>query len=118
MYLPYHQRQNRNIAFEEDGNGSQPLGHSMTGGQEEPPNDVSSAVPLHPLGVKPLGNKYFSDGNDARKHLGTLQGLPDEMLMQLLEYLDQCSLRLLGYTCKFLFACCMSDDIWKTIFLE
>ncbi|KAK4186162.1 hypothetical protein QBC35DRAFT_283276 [Podospora australis] len=119
MHLPYHQRLNRDLAFEEHANGSQSLSHhSMTVGQEETGDSLGSAVPLHPLGVKPLGNKYFSNGNDARKYMGTLQGLPDEMLIQLLEYLDQRTLRLFGYTCKFLFACCMADDIWKSVFLE
>ncbi|KAK0729176.1 hypothetical protein B0T21DRAFT_314739 [Apiosordaria backusii] len=123
MLLPHHQRHNRSIAFEEDGNGSQPLTHrNVTGNGDEEveledSNTGSSSVPLHPLGIKPLGNKYFSNGNDARKYMGSLQGLPDEMLIQLLEYLDTRTLRLLGYTCKFLFACCMSDDVWKTIFL-
>lgn len=80
--------------------------------------DASSSVPPHPLGIKPLGNKYLSNGDDARAFLGTLRILPDEMLMQLLEFLDQRTLRLLGYTCRFLYACSMSDDIWKTKFLE
>ena len=79
---------------------------------------VESSIPSHPLGIKPLGNKYFHDGRDARVLIGTLQVLPDEMLAQLLEYLDQRSLRLLGYTCSFLFAFCTSDDLWKALFLE
>jgi hypothetical protein len=40
------------------------------------------------------------------------------MLMQLLEFLDQRSLRYLGSTCRFLYAHCGSDDLWKSIFLE
>jgi hypothetical protein len=88
------------------------------GSHEEESTSLESSVPPHPLGIKPLGNKYFSDEQDARKFMGVLQVLPDEMLMQLLEYLDERSLRLLGYTCRFLFACCVADDIWKTKFLE
>lgn len=120
MILPHHQRPNRNVAFEEDRNASSSshsVSHPVTDSLEDS-NAIASAVPLHPLGIKPLGNKYFFNGNDARNYLGNLQALPDEMLMQLFEYLDPRTLRLLGYTCKFLFACCMSDDIWKTIFLE
>lgn len=79
---------------------------------------VESSVPTHPLGIKPLGNKYFHTGNDARVSLGDLQVLPDEMLAQLFEYLDKRTLRLLGYACKFLYAHCSYDDLWKTIFLE
>jgi hypothetical protein len=40
------------------------------------------------------------------------------MLVHLLEYLDERSLRTLGYTCRFLFAICGSDDLWKSLFLE
>lgn len=76
------------------------------------------SVPPHPLGIKPLGNKYLASGPNARECAGTFQVLPDEILAVFLEYLDQTSLRRLGYTCKFLFAFCSSDDLWKTIFLE
>jgi len=92
-------------------------GHQMTKSQEAP--RAESSIPTHPLGVKPLGNKYFSSGDDARNSLkGHLGVLPDEMLMQLLEFLDQRTLKILGYTCRFLFAACMSDDLWKSIFLK
>lgn len=90
----------------------------MTGEDIQDDFGSDSSVPPHPLGIKPLGNKYFSSGEDARKSMGVLQLLPDEMLMQLLEYMDKPTLRRLGYTCRFLFACCTSDDIWKAIFLE
>ncbi|KAM7224221.1 hypothetical protein V8F06_000002 [Rhypophila decipiens] len=86
--------------------------HSLTDDSSE------SSIPPHPLGIKPLGNKYLSDGKDARESSGHLQELPDELLSQVLEFLDSRSLRLLGYTCKFLFAFCLSDDVWKTIFLD
>ncbi|WYZ34794.1 hypothetical protein EsH8_I_001070 [Colletotrichum jinshuiense] len=78
----------------------------------------TESIPTHPLGVKPLGNQYLSDRPNARKHTGVFKILPDEALLVLLEYLDQERLRTLGYTCKFLFAFCQSDDLWKTLFLE
>ncbi|OLN88488.1 F-box protein [Colletotrichum chlorophyti] len=85
-----------------------------------PENAVMSteAIPTHPLGVKPLGNQYLSDRPNARQHIGVFKILPDEALMVLLEYLDQKLLRSLGYTSKFLYACCRSDDLWKSLFLE
>ena len=94
-----------------------------TGGHDPTPvstSDLSveSSIPSHPLGIKPLGNRYLYDGPVARKSIGSLQGLPDEMLAQLLEFLDQRSVRLLGYTCRFLYAFSLSDDTWKTLFLE
>ncbi|KAK4145490.1 uncharacterized protein C8A04DRAFT_35759 [Dichotomopilus funicola] len=117
-----HQRQTRGCASHENGNGSQPLSHPpfpmATNGTLDDDGLDSASIPSHPLGIRPLGNKYFSGGGDARRSMGVLQILPDEMLMQMLEYLDERTLRLFGYTCKFLFACCVSDDIWKTILLE
>lgn len=80
--------------------------------------DLDTPVPVHPLGVKPLGNQYLSSTVNARRALGQLQTLPDEVLSQLLEYFDQQSLRKLGYTCRFLFAFCHSDEFWKPLFLE
>lgn len=41
-----------------------------------------------------------------------------EVLSQLLEYLDQKSLRQLGYASKFFYAFSLSEDLWKTLFLE
>jgi hypothetical protein len=76
------------------------------------------AVPLHPLGLKPLGNLYLASGPNARNSIGTFQVLPDETMALLLDYFDQRTVRQLGYTCKFLFALCSSDDIWKGLFLE
>jgi hypothetical protein len=81
-------------------------------------DDSTPSVPLHPLGIKPLGNLYLASGPNARNSIGTLQALPDEVLAVLLEYLDQGCVRQLGYTCTFLFAFCSYDDIWKSLFLE
>ncbi len=76
-------------------------------------------IPRHPLGVKPLGNQFLSRGGlNARASLGTFYGLPDELLMTFLEYLDGRALRRVGYTCKFLFAFCASEELWKALFLE
>ena len=78
-----------------------------------------SPIPSHPLGIKPLGNQYLSPGcGRARDCLGALQALPDEVLMTLLESLDQAALQLLGRCCKFLFAFCSSEELWKAVFLE
>ncbi|KAK3337134.1 hypothetical protein B0T19DRAFT_348718 [Cercophora scortea] len=98
-----------------EANGS---GSHTTNGDGHDASSIESSIPSHPLGIKPLGNKYFSAGNDARKAIGTFQVLPDEMLAQFLEFLDKRTLRLLGYTCRFLFAHCISDELWKSIFLE
>jgi hypothetical protein len=81
------------------------------------PDDLEQAIPSHPLGVKPSGNKYTATEN-AREAIGTFQILPDEILAILLEYLDSSLLRHLGSTCKALYAFCSSDDLWKALFIE
>lgn len=79
--------------------------------------EESSLVPLHPLGLKPAGNQYTATSN-ARHRIGDYQVLPDEVLAITLEYLNSVELRLLGSTCKFLYAFCRSDDLWKILFIE
>ncbi|KAL2161484.1 hypothetical protein VTH06DRAFT_8046 [Thermothelomyces fergusii] len=121
MLLSADEWQDQNRALQQGVNGIQLSSRSVTGrggNSSEDDSAVDSSVPPHPLGVKPLGNKYFSASTDARLSIGALQALPDEVLMQLLEYMDARTLRMLGYACKFLFACCMADDVWKTVFLE
>ncbi|KAI6711064.1 hypothetical protein JHW43_006414 [Diplocarpon mali] len=74
-------------------------------------------IPHHCLGIKPLGNLYNAT-EISRNSIGLLAGLSDEILAIFLEYLDSYKLRLLGSTCKFLYAFCRSDDLWKTLFIE
>ncbi|KAM0283607.1 hypothetical protein ACHAQH_002385 [Verticillium albo-atrum] len=77
-----------------------------------------SSLPTHPLEVKPLGNQFLHEGPKARPSAGAFRSFPDEMINVLLEYLDQHSLRRLGYTCRFLYAFCSSAELWKPLFLE
>ncbi|KAH8675639.1 F-box domain-containing protein [Xylariales sp. PMI_506] len=76
------------------------------------------SIPVHPLGIKPLGNQYFVSGPSARHSLGVVGFLPDEMILHLLEYLDTESLKSLGGACRFLFAFCQLDELWKALYLE
>jgi len=75
------------------------------------------SIPHHPLGIKPSGNQYTARYN-SKSSIGSFQLFPDEILAVVLEYLDSCSLRLLGSTCKFMYAFCRSDDLWKSLFIE
>ncbi|KAK8049066.1 hypothetical protein PG994_010796 [Apiospora phragmitis] len=86
--------------------------------QEPEVESTAESIPVHPLGVKPMGNQYFATGPSARASLGFLGCLPDEMILQVLELLDTESLKILGATCRFLYAFCHLDDLWKPIFLE
>lgn len=87
----------------------------------QPDSDVSvsasDSIPSHPLGVKPLGNQYLSSLPNARRNIGTWALLPDEMLMLILEHLSETTLLRLGFTCKFFYALCDSEDLWKALFL-
>ncbi|KJZ73609.1 hypothetical protein HIM_06942 [Hirsutella minnesotensis 3608] len=78
----------------------------------------ADSIPLHPLRVKPLGNRYLSRGPHARANVGAWQQLPDEVLMAVLELLDQNVLLRLGATCKFLYAFCHAEELWKALYLR
>lgn len=78
----------------------------------------SDSIPSHPLGVKPLGNLYLFEGHNARRSIGTWDTLPDEMLTVILEHFDKSSLLRIGHTCKFFYAFCHSEELWKALFLQ
>jgi hypothetical protein len=82
-----------------------------------PLEESSLSIRHHPLCVKPLGNKYTAT-SDAKDSIGSFRMFPDEILAIFLEYLEAPKLLLLRSTCKFLYAFCRSDDIWKTLFIE
>lgn len=91
---------------------------------EAPALDLSSneessftTVPAHPLGIKPLGNIYTADENIKNK-AGLFAFLPDELITQLIEWLDPVVLLRLSCTCKALYAFSRQDDLWKTQFLR
>ncbi|KAH8586323.1 hypothetical protein B0O99DRAFT_586096 [Bisporella sp. PMI_857] len=75
------------------------------------------SIPPHPLGIKPSGNSYTATKN-ASHGAGLLQKLPDELLAIVLEHFDSYELRMLGSTCRFLYAFCRFDDFWKALFIE
>ena len=78
-------------------------------------NDIT--VASHPLGIKPLGNAYKAEEN-IKIAAGRLLLLPDEIVSQIMDFLDACSLKSIGLTCKFLYAFSRSEDLWKSICLQ
>ncbi|KAI1813264.1 Clavaminate synthase-like protein [Poronia punctata] len=76
------------------------------------------SIPVHPLGIKPLGNQFFASGPNARQATGIVGQLPDEMILHLFEHLDSRSIQNLSSTCRFLYAFGQLDDLWKTLFIE
>ena len=71
-------------------------------------------VPSHPIGVKPTGNAYNATKN-LKLVTGFFVALPDEILVQVLEYLDASSLQKIGCTCKAMYAFSRLEDLWKTL---
>lgn len=65
---------------------SDPVSGSLTG-------------PIHPLNVKPSGNAYLAERN-LKSACGLFGVLPDEVLVQVLGFLDAPALNYLGSTCK------------------
>ena len=77
----------------------------------------SITVPSHPIGVKPTGNAYNATKN-LKSVTGFFVALPDELLVQVLEYLDASSLQKMGCTCKAMYAFSRLEDFWKTLCTE
>ncbi|KAJ2986786.1 hypothetical protein NUW58_g4862 [Xylaria curta] len=92
--------------------------HGGGGNLDRDEFSVVDSIPIHPMGIKPLGNQYFADGPSARRNTGAVGQLPDEMILHLLEYLDATSLRKTASTCRFLYAFGQLDELWKTLFLD
>ncbi|KAI9698216.1 MAG: hypothetical protein M1836_004218 [Candelina mexicana] len=92
---------------------------SPAGSKDLSPNvrEQTVTVPPHPLGVKPAGNAYTSNQN-LRSSLGTFSALIDELIIQVLEFLDAPSLMRLGATCKALFAFASFEELWKSLSIE
>ena len=78
---------------------------------------IETAIPLHPLRIKPSGNAYTAIAN-IKPASGLFSSLPDELIIQSLEYLDGESLLRVGGTCKALFAFTRFEDLWKTLCIE
>ncbi|TFB06054.1 F-box protein [Trichoderma ghanense] len=81
-------------------------------------HETNDSIPTHPLGLKPLGNQYLADGPNARRNIGTWATLPEEMLALVLEGFDKSSLLSLGSTCKYMYAFCHSEELWKALYLR
>ena len=90
--------------------------HRTTLSKDSREND-SKTLPSHPLRIKPAGNAYTSTEN-IKLAAGLFMGLPDELIIQVLESLDAASLKRLGCTCKALYAFSRLEDLWKTLCIE
>ena len=74
------------------------------------------AVLRHPLDIKPAGNAYTASPN-LKISAGTLSSLPDELIIEVLEFLPAESLLAIGSTCKAFFAFSRFEELWKNLFV-
>lgn len=79
---------------------------------------MSTAIPPHPLRIKPSGNAYTSALNLRDTSTGLFAVCPDELIIELLGYLDAASLTLLGATSKAFYAFSRHEELWKILFIE
>ncbi|KAH6638265.1 hypothetical protein C7974DRAFT_391186 [Boeremia exigua] len=83
---------------------------------EQDDEEVATAVPSHPLGVKPAGNAYTATVN-LKSRCGSFARLPDELLNHILESFDADALIRLGSTCRALYAFTRLDELWRALFV-
>jgi hypothetical protein len=80
-------------------------------------DEGSLTVTSHPLNLKPSGNVFAAE-RDIKMSMNIFARLPDELLLQVMEWLEPVDLIRLGSTCKAFYAFCTAEDLWKTLFIE
>ncbi|KAL7274010.1 hypothetical protein RUND412_003112 [Rhizina undulata] len=78
----------------------------------------TQAIHAHPLQLKPSGNAYTAPSNLRDSSTGIFAIFPDELIMQLLGYLNAASLNSIGATSKGMFAFSRAEELWKSLFIE
>lgn len=94
----------------------------MTSGPypDKPRNVLCFSVSVpHPLNVKPQGNALIADASQLAESrsqgLGALAIWTDDLIMQLLGYLDQPELVLMSHTLKIMYAFGYDEELWKKV---
>lgn len=106
-----------NMFLTEPKNFQASASRSVDGSCTGPMEEVSLVVPHHPLGIKPLGNAFTASTN-IKSAAGVFSNIPDEIIIQVLEFLHAKSLLRLGAACKALYAFCHFDEHWKDLFIR
>lgn len=105
--------------------GMSPHKHRDSVIQETPPDEqgldaegsLDAIIPQHPIGIKPAGNQFVA-GPNIKAAAGVFSYVPDELLIQLFEFVGPMSLLQVGATCKALYAFTRFEDLWRTQFLK
>lgn len=82
--------------------------------------DIKSSAPSHTHGVQPLGNLYFNPGsiNSRDTGLGNLHTLTDELVLDILGFLDGNSLGVLACVSKSFYVFTNHEPLWRNLVLE
>ncbi|RPB10125.1 F-box and JmjC domain-containing protein [Morchella conica CCBAS932] len=78
----------------------------------------TATISSHPLRIKPSGNAYTSESNLRDTSTGLFAVFPDELIIDILGYLDAESLSQLGFTSRGLYAFSRHEELWKALFIE
>jgi hypothetical protein len=100
-----------------ESNPSKRLKFSTEANFQNDEEEVATALPSHPLGVKPAGNAYTASEN-IKAHCGSFARLPDELLSHIFESFDADTLIRLGSTCRALYAYTRLDELWRALFVR
>ncbi|KAI5425224.1 arginine-specific demethylase JMJ22 [Lathyrus oleraceus] len=81
---------------------------------------IKSSAPSHTHGVQPLGNLYFNPGsiNSRDTGLGNLHTLTDELVLDILGFLDGTSLGVLASVSKSFYVFTNHEPLWRNLVLE
>ena len=80
---------------------------------------LEAEIPPHPLRIKPSGNAFTSSPSNLRDtSLGMLAVFPDELVLQVLGYLDADRLKAVGAASKALYGFSRAEELWKQLFIE
>ncbi|XP_058738940.1 arginine-specific demethylase JMJ22 [Vicia villosa] len=81
---------------------------------------IKSSAPSHTHGVQPLGNLYFNPGsiNSRDTGLGNLHTLTDELVLDILAFLDGTSLGVLASVSKSFYVFSNHEPLWRNLVLE
>lgn len=88
-------------------------------------HDDDTDIPLarseilpHPLRIKPSGNAFAGSCNLRDQSTGLFARFPDELILQVLGYLDADDLDALGAVSKAMYGFSCAEELWKPLFTE
>ncbi|KAK6942492.1 F-box domain [Dillenia turbinata] len=78
------------------------------------------SAPSHSYGVQPLGNLLLSPNptNSRNTGLGNLQSLSDELVLEILEFLEGTHLGILATVSKSFYVFCNHEPLWRNLVLK